>query len=169
MLRGDGFLERDFRIVSVDLETLEFRYLTEVLDFVPFGWPALSPDGGTLGLFGDARFAGSSEDGEWAHSVFLVPTAGGAVQWIFRSESGLPGFRPSGWSADGSHVFTVDGEGTRIRIDVATGNVATIQDDMDLTEVAPPILRVHPSGSRVAFRKGTPKGEIWMMTGFGND
>jgi Tol biopolymer transport system component len=141
-----------------------------VLDFVPFGWPAVSPDGRTLGLFGDIRTENASGGGEWRHTVALVPTDGGELRVILSSESA--GWALSGWSADGAHVFTSTGEGsdrTRIRIDVATGDVTPIPNEIDLTDAAPPILRVHPSGSRVAFRKGTSKGEIWMMTGFGND
>jgi Tol biopolymer transport system component len=169
-LRGPGFPEREFRLVAVDLETLEYRYLTEGLDFIPFGFLAVSPDGGTLGHFGDVRTPGARPEAEWRHSIALVPTEGGELREIFTSASG--GWAPSGWSADGASIFTSAGEGsdrTRIRIHVANGEVTPIRDEADLADVGTSSFKVHPSGSRVAFRKGSLKGEIWIMTGIPND
>lgn len=161
MMRGEGRFDREYNIVAIDLETLEYRYITDDLGFIPFTWLRLSPDGSTLALSRAGR-----EDGS-LNTILLVPVDGGTPHRLELDVAGV-----TGWSADGERLFgvqEVEGERQRVLIDPATAQVTPIVDGFDIQDMIPPILNVHPSGTRVAFRAGHMNGEIWMMTGIPND
>jgi hypothetical protein len=57
---------------------------------------------------------------------------------------------------------------SRIAIDGGTPqDLVQLDCNLSTSGCLPLRMRVHPDGQRIAFDWGSPRGEIWMMTGFG--
>jgi len=110
--------------------------------------------------------------------ILVMPTDGrGEAREVFRTEAPqhLDLRRGSGivaWTPDGRGVLFVRGSQSEphvlSRISIDGGPVTDIVDfpcdGGDCTVIQ---LRIHPDGRRITLRLGKPRGEIWMMTGFG--
>ena len=67
---------------------------------------------------------------------------------------------PGGPNVRGPHVLT--------RVSVDGGPVTDVMEFACYQDnCTPRDFRIHPESRRVVFSQGAPKGEIWMMTGFG--
>jgi len=150
---------------------------------------AVSPDGATVAFTAAATTSGTDAV---VHGSLLVvmPTDGrGVAREVYRAQAPERLGRRTGlsWTPDGRALLFQRFEGytpasdetecsgakvcrflTRIAIDGGTPQ-DLVQLDCDITASGclPLLLRVHPDGRRIAFNWGNPKGEIWMMTGFG--
>ena len=149
---------------------------------------AVSPDGATLAF---TAADPASEDLVVHGSLLMVmPTDGrGAAREVYRTHAPERLERRTGlsWTPDGRALLFQRFEGytpasdetecsgakvcrflTRIAIEGGTPQ-DLVQLDCDITASGclPLRMRVHPDGRRIAFNWGSPRGEIWMMTGFG--
>ena len=76
------------------------------------------------------------------------------------------------WTPDGRGLLFVRGTKDEphvlSRVSADGGPVADIMDfACDQNNCTPRDFRIHPESRRVVFSRGEPKGEIWMLTGFG--
>lgn len=134
---------------------------------------AVSPDGQMI------AFAGAAVDPETnlpaLHRILVMPTDGrGEAREVFQTEwpHHLERGASLAWTPDGRGVLFVRGEQDKphvlSRVSADGGPVADImrfacdQGDCTLRN-----LQIHPDGRRIALDLGKPKGEIWMLTGFG--
>lgn len=96
--------------------------------------------------------------------VGVIPTEGGAIDWIYRDRAGGRLAGPQ-WSVDGSSLFF----GRRARpstlgevwtVPVTGGQARKVFEYEGLNSYA-----VHPDGDRLVFRAGEESYELWVMEG----
>ncbi len=150
---------------------------------------AVSPDGATL-AFTAADTSSSTNPVIHGSLLVVMPIDGpGAAREVYRTHAPERLGRRTGlsWTPDGRALlferfvgYTPASDETecsgdkvcrflsRIAIDGGTPQ-DLLQLDCDLSAFGcrPLRLRVHPDGRRIAFNWGNPRGEIWMMSGFG--
>lgn len=149
---------------------------------------AVSPDGATLAF---TAADPTSEDLVVHGSLLMVmPTDGrGAAREVYRTHAPERLVRRTGlsWTPDGRALLFQRFKGytpasdetecsgakvcrflTRIAIDGGTPqDLVQLACDITASGCLPLRMRVHPDGRRIAFNWGSPRGEIWMLTGFG--
>jgi hypothetical protein len=102
----------------------------------------------------------------------IVPTGGGASRELFRSPVGQD-ISELTWSADGRHIFFVQGPALPSRSDSTLNRVMRISaagGPPEETGIAMENLggvRAHPDGRHISFEggHGSP-GEVWVMENF---
>ncbi len=134
---------------------------------------AVSPDGQMI------AFTGAAVDPETnrgaLNRILVMPTDGrGEAREVFRTEwpHHLERGASIAWTPDGRGVLFVRGEQDKphvlSRVSADGGPVADIMDfACDQGDCTLRNVQIHPDGRRIAFDLGKPKGEIWMLTGFG--
>ena len=164
-------------VVRYDLSSGEETLLHA--DSVSTGYRlALSPDGQMIAFTTFTRAVVDPETKQSARNrnrILVMPTDGrGEAREVFKTE--WPHHLERGasivWTPDGRGVLFVRGEQdkphvlSRVSADggpvTDLGRFACDQGDCTLRN-----LQIHPDGRRIALEIGKPKGEIWMLTGFG--
>lgn len=145
------------------LETGEEREVTRLPARAPYrGYPALSPDERWV-----ARFNLPADDPD-VRAVEIVSTESGEVREIYRSAFSLENPEQCGtlsWSPDGKYLVygvanPVSGGCTLQRLSVDGGNPTPMGDLPSFTSYGG---LMDPLGSRLAFKHGEFRGEIWVL------
>jgi Tol biopolymer transport system component len=100
-----------------------------------------------------------------AHTVIVVPTAGGAPRELYRDSDDDLIFEASAWMPDGGHVVLLcskSGGGEVWSFPTKGGPPERSSLPAQSSKYKP---EVSPDGTQIAFVGGNRKPEIWVMTG----
>ena len=140
---------------------------------------AVSPDGQMIAFSGGVVDREANEGVE--NRILVMPTNGREEAQVVFS---IPPSRQEHlerntgitWTPDGSGVWfvrklpnepNVRGPHVLSRVSADGGTVTDFVEFECVQNSCPGDFRMHPESRRIVFNRGEPRGEIWMMTGFG--